>query len=121
MLLCLSTGYQRKSFPMTYIGCPLYTERKTRRLFTPVVNKLQDILDVWKGKLLSAGGKLTLSRHILQSVPIYYLTLIDPLKLTVRDINRVIANFFWHRTDGNIKCHFGRRKKGAWFKKNMPV
>lgn len=47
-------------------------------------------------------------RHVLQAVPIYYISLIEPPKLTLRDISRLIADFFQHvpHPDGYFKCYW---------------
>lgn len=47
----------------------------------------------WKSKLLMAGGIYTLIKYVLQSMPIYQLSAMNPPKGVVDYIHKVIAKF----------------------------
>lgn len=51
LALQLTISYQHKKFPITYLGCPLYLGRKTRRLFDSMIKRLHDRLAGWRGSL----------------------------------------------------------------------
>nr|XP_027103174.1 uncharacterized protein LOC113724473 [Coffea arabica] len=43
----------------------------------PLVDKLQRRLASWKGKLLNAGGRMILIKHVLAAIPLYTLSVLD--------------------------------------------
>ncbi|GJX30972.1 RNA-directed DNA polymerase, eukaryota, reverse transcriptase zinc-binding domain protein [Tanacetum coccineum] len=58
---------------------------------TPVRNRLT----AWKAKSLSIGGRLTLLKSVLGSIPIYFLSLFKaPLKV-IKYIESLCSRFFW--------------------------
>lgn len=91
---------------MDYLGCPLYSGRTTKLLFYPLLNKIQEKLSGWKEKLLSLGAKIVLIKHVLQAMPLYLLALIQPPKIIINVINKVISNFFWQDNFGQHKAHW---------------
>lgn len=52
--------FQKTILPLDYLGCPLHKGRTTNTLFLSLINKLQNKLGGWKGKVLSMGEKLIL-------------------------------------------------------------
>ncbi|XP_070020448.1 uncharacterized protein [Nicotiana sylvestris] len=48
-----------------------------------------------EGKLLSVGGRATLIKHILQSQPIYLLSVVEPPKPVFKQLETYMARFFW--------------------------
>lgn len=87
------TGFRKRSFPIIYLECPLYIERRLGRLFSPVLQSMQQKLEGWTGKLLSTGAKITLIKHVLQDIPIHYLSLIQPPASTIQDFHSRIYYF----------------------------
>lgn len=57
----------------------------------------------WKGKLISAGAKLTIIQLVL---PLYWMAIIDLSLSIVNVVAKIITNFFWHDGAGNRKCHW---------------
>ncbi|XP_019255054.1 PREDICTED: uncharacterized protein LOC109233627 [Nicotiana attenuata] len=102
------TGFTRKDSvkdsPITYLGCPLYTGRKRIVHFNGLISKVVSRIRGWHGKLLSYGGRVTLIRHVPQSLPIHLLSTVSPPKTVLRQIEKLAANFFWGmtRTGTNI-------------------
>ena len=83
------TGYMRKTLPIKYLGCVLYSGRKKIDYFTSVLQKFEKKLVGWKSKLLSPGGRIILIMHILQSLPIYMLVATDPPKAILNRIDSI--------------------------------
>uniref|UniRef100_A0A8C0UC45 Reverse transcriptase domain-containing protein n=1 Tax=Cyanistes caeruleus TaxID=156563 RepID=A0A8C0UC45_CYACU len=75
------TGFTRKDSPITYLGCPLYTGRKRIRHFSCIITKVVSRIRGWHGRMLSYGGRLTLIKHVLQSLPIHLLSAVTPPKI----------------------------------------
>lgn len=53
-----------------YLGLPLRGNRKSRALWDPVVERVQQRLAGWKGQYLSKGGKLMLIKSVLSNLPV---------------------------------------------------
>ena len=64
---------QVKCFHCTYLGLPLSIRKLKGVEVQPLVDKIEDRLPSWKGKLLDKAGRLTLVLSVLTSVPIWAL------------------------------------------------
>ena len=62
------------SLPMKYLGMPLGTPYKTS-LWNLILERMEKKLSGWKCLFLSKGGRLTLLKSTLSSLPTYYLSL----------------------------------------------
>lgn len=79
--------------------------RKQKEYFEGLMKKVTASVHSWKSKLLSFGGKYILVKHVLQSLPIYQLSVMNPPKGVIDFIQTVIAKFFWsssEETKGNL-------------------
>ena len=63
------------SLPMKYLGMPLGTPYKTASVWNPILERMEKKLSGWKRLYLSKGGRLTLLKSTLSSLPTYYLSL----------------------------------------------
>ena len=61
--------------PMIYLGVPLGTLYKTTSIWNPILERMEKMLLGWKRLYLSKGGRLTLLKSTLSSLPTYYLFL----------------------------------------------
>ncbi|KAG5595335.1 hypothetical protein H5410_036567 [Solanum commersonii] len=52
-------------------------------------------LHLWKGKLLSFGGKKVLISHVMQSIHVYLLSALSPPKCVIDDIQKTFVEFLW--------------------------
>ena len=54
--------------------------------------------------MLSFGGKAVLIKHVLQSMPIYLLSVMAPPKCIIYDIHKIFAKFLWNfKEEGRAK------------------
>ncbi|XP_060195138.1 uncharacterized protein LOC132624361 [Lycium barbarum] len=95
------TRIPRKDFPFTYLGVPIYYGRRMIAHYKEITDKIFNRLNSWTGKLLSIGGKVTLIKHVLQSMPIHLLSACDPPKGVLAQIHKMFAKFFWSNSVGN--------------------
>ncbi|XP_015168633.1 uncharacterized protein [Solanum tuberosum] len=100
------TGFSQKSSPITYLGCPLYIGRQRIIYYSELVAKVVKKISDWQSRILSFGGKATLIKHVLQSIPIHTMAAISPPKTTIRYIKRVTADFFWGWDNEKRKYHW---------------
>nr|XP_016436823.1 PREDICTED: uncharacterized protein LOC107762942 [Nicotiana tabacum] len=101
-----ATGYMDKSFPFTYLGCPIYFGRKTSNLFDGMLSKVVKKLNGWQANMMSSGGRMILIKHVLQSLPTYILSAMNPPKGITKLMEKHFANFFWGTNEGKNKYHW---------------
>ena len=66
-------------------GMPLGTLYKTTSIWNPILERMEKKLSGWKRLFLSNGGRLTLLKSTLSSLPAYYLSLfIVPKVVAIR-------------------------------------
>ena len=63
------------ALPMTYLGMPLGASHKSPSIWNPILEKVDRKLAGWKKLYLSKGGRLTLLKSTLSSLPTYFLSL----------------------------------------------
>ena len=90
----METCFRMKKSPIIYLGYPLYISGQRIIYYSDVVEKVIKRNSGWQTKILNFGGKVTLVKHVLQSIPIHTLAAISPPKTTLNYIKRVIADFF---------------------------
>ena len=101
-------GCRIGSLPMTYLGMPLGTSHKSPSIWNPILEKFHGKLARWKKLYLSKGGRLTLLKSTISSIPTYYLSLFTIPSHVVIRLRRFrgtscggIPSFIWW--DG-IRC-----------------
>nr|KAJ0201576.1 hypothetical protein LSAT_V11C600315980 [Lactuca sativa] len=62
------------SFPFSYLGLPIGDNMKLTRNWNPIVKKFNAKLSLWKARSLSFGGRLTIVKSNLSSLPLYYFS-----------------------------------------------
>lgn len=91
-----TTGLGRGSFPLTYLGVPIFYGRTKSVYFEYLVDKIRRALDGWRAKILSFGGRITLIKSMLQSFPVYTLTSTLVPKNILRRMESLMAQFLWN-------------------------
>ena len=81
--------------PSTYLGLPLGASYKSKVVWDPVVERFHKRLAGWKAKLLSRGGRLTLLKSTLWSLPIYLMSLFTILASTAHQLEKIMRDFLW--------------------------
>lgn len=94
----------RKALPIKYLGLPLSIKRPKRIAYLPLILASQKRLTAWKGRLLSMGGRTTLIKSVLQSLPLYFMQALLLPKWVVEELNRLMRAFLWKGSD---KCYGG--------------
>lgn len=68
-------GCMPTTLHFTYLGVPVGANIKLKKHWKLVVEKFQLRLNTWKSKKLSLGGRLTLTKVVLGSLPTLYSSL----------------------------------------------
>ena len=89
--LCCKVG----TMPMRYLGIPLGAHYKDASIWNPIIEKMEKRLFGWKRLYLSKGGRLTLLKSTLSSLPTYFLSLFTIPQAVAARIERIQRNFIW--------------------------
>ncbi|XP_059306203.1 uncharacterized protein LOC132057591 [Lycium ferocissimum] len=100
------TGMNKGSFPFTYLGCPIFYGRRKSVYFEELIKKVKKRVMSWKNRFLSFGGRYILISHVLQTMPVYLLPVMNPLKGVIKQLHRIFAKFFWSNTLGVKSRHW---------------
>ena len=77
------------SLPMKYLGMPLGTPYKIASVWNPILERMEKKLSGWKRLYLSKGGRHTLLKSTLSSLPTYYLSLFVISVVVVDRLERI--------------------------------
>ena len=119
--LALELGCKVAALPSCYLGLSLGPPFKSEVVWDGVEERLRKRLAMWKRQYISKGGRLTLIRSTLFSMPIYFVSLFYlPKKVRLR-LEKIQRDFLWdggafvkrpHLVKWNLVC----LKKKRWFR-----
>ncbi|GAV67189.1 hypothetical protein CFOL_v3_10698 [Cephalotus follicularis] len=104
-LISAWSNFEGQSLPIKYLGIPLFKGRARALYFEDLVERISSRIQNWKCKLLSFGGKLTLIKSVLSSMPIHVFSLLKVPKMVSNRIQKLFANFLWN-SQGNSRLHW---------------
>ena len=81
--------------PFSYLGFPLGANFNTCAAWKPILRNIENRLASWKVKLLSRAGRLTLIKCVLNSLPVYFMSLFRMPKKIAAQIVKMQRRFFW--------------------------
>ena len=88
-------GCRESALPLKYLGLPLGASFKDKSIWNPILEKMERRLASWKRLYLPKGGKVTLIKSTLSSLPTYFLSLFPiPTKVAKR-IEKLQRDFLW--------------------------
>ena len=97
--IAVQAGCRPGILPFSYLGLPIGANMSRIRNWDPVIQKFYSRLSNWKAKCLSIGGRLTLIKAVLGSLPAYYMSMFSAPKSVIKKLESVRSNFFW---GGNV-------------------
>ena len=75
--LAETLGCRVGALPMTYLGMPLGASNKSPSIWNPILEKIEWKFAGWKKLYLSKGGRQTLLKSTLSSLPTFFFFLIS--------------------------------------------
>ena len=93
------------SLPLTYLGMPLGASYKAVSVWDPILEKMERRLAGWKKLYLSKGGRLTLLKSTLSSLPTYFLSLFTIPVSVAHRIEKLQRYFLWGGMGEEFKHH----------------
>ncbi|KAJ4799769.1 RNA-directed DNA polymerase (reverse transcriptase)-related family protein [Rhynchospora pubera] len=63
-----------------------------------LLEKIKAKLSGWKSNMLSHAGRLVMIKSVLMTMPVYYMSIEILPKGIIKEINSLMAKFFWEKT-----------------------
>ena len=83
------------SFPLKYLGIPMTHRRLRNSEWQCVIDRFEKRLAMWKGKLLSSGGRLVLINSVLSSLPIFMMSFFEVPIGVLKKLDAIRSRFYW--------------------------
>ncbi|XP_021992095.1 uncharacterized protein LOC110888906 [Helianthus annuus] len=99
-------GCKQDSLLFKYLGLKVGANMNRVVNWRPVYDIFESRLALWKSALLSFGGRITLIRSVLVSLPIYYFSLYKAPVKVVKDLECLIKKFLWGGSSEVNKTHW---------------
>ncbi|KAL9995937.1 putative RNA-directed DNA polymerase [Helianthus debilis subsp. tardiflorus] len=104
------------SFPFKHLGLVVGANMNLIRNWKPVIDVFKNRLSLWKAKHLSYGGRITLLKSVLNSLPTYFFSLYKAPVKVLEILERLRRVFFWGGSD--VDSHMSWM---AWEKVIAPI
>ena len=93
--LASELGCKIGSLPTSYLGLPLGAKHNALGVWDSIEERYRKKLAAWKTQYISKGGRITLIRNTLSSLPIYYLSLFRMPQKVCDRLERIQRQFLW--------------------------
>ncbi|RVX19375.1 putative ribonuclease H protein [Vitis vinifera] len=112
--LALELGCKVGGIPSSYLGMPLGAAFNSLAVWDGVEERFRRRLAMWKRQYISKGGRLTLIRSTMSSMPIYLMSLFHlPRKVRLR-LEKIQRDFLWGGGTLAHKPHLVRWNLWNW-------
>lgn len=81
--------------PFTYLGLTVGANMGLVKNWKPVIDKIDAKLSKWKASNLSLGGRMTLCKAVLGSLPLYFLSLFKAPTSVIEELEALRRKFIW--------------------------
>ncbi|XP_027166037.1 uncharacterized protein LOC113766004 [Coffea eugenioides] len=112
--VCQALGNIQKANQGKYLGLPMVVTGSKQQLFGYIRDNIQQRLKKWKNKLLSAAGKEVMLKSVVMAMPTYTMSCFKIPKQICKEVNAVMANYWWGEANGRNKMHWR-----AWDKMSL--
>uniref|UniRef100_A0A2N9EU94 Reverse transcriptase zinc-binding domain-containing protein n=1 Tax=Fagus sylvatica TaxID=28930 RepID=A0A2N9EU94_FAGSY len=90
---------------MKYLGLPLGATFKAKSIWNLIIERMEKRLAGWKRLYISKGGKVTLIKSTLSSLPTYFLSFFPIPTGVAHRLERIQRQFLWNGMGEEIKFH----------------
>ena len=94
-VLEIELGYRIGSLSSTYLGLPLGAGHKAMTVWDSVEEQMRKRLALWKRSYISKGGRITLIKSSLASLPLYQMSLVRMPVSVVKRLEKLQRSFLW--------------------------
>ncbi|RVW93100.1 putative ribonuclease H protein [Vitis vinifera] len=126
--MAVELGCKVGQLPSAYLGLPLGAPNKASSVWDGVEERVRWKLALWKRQYISKGGRITLIKSTLASMPLYQLSLFRMPKIVARRLEKLKRDFLWGGGNMERKAHLvnwemvwvGKEKGGFGLRKLVP-
>ena len=93
--MAVELGCKVGALPSVYLGLPLGAHHKAISMWDGVEERMRRRLALWKRQYISKGGRITLIKSTLASIPIYQLSLFRMPKSVAKRLEKLQRDFLW--------------------------
>nr|XP_043633384.1 uncharacterized protein LOC122604565 [Erigeron canadensis] len=90
----------------TYLGVPIRANMNKVKSWDDVIHTVENRLSKWKELSLSIGGRVILIKSVLNSLPMYFLSLFKAPKQVIAKLDAIRKRFLWGSMDEKRKIHW---------------
>ncbi|XP_076919662.1 uncharacterized protein LOC143580555 [Bidens hawaiensis] len=99
----------------SHLGIPVGANMNKINNWNGIMDIFEKRLANWRAHSLSISGRVVLIKAVLESLPVYYLSLLKVLSKVVESFERIMKSFLWGGTSESRKTHWV-----AWERVTMP-
>ena len=103
--MAMELGCRVGSLPSSYLGLPLGAPNKALSVWDGMKERVKRRLTLWKRQYISKGGRITLIKSTMTSMPIYQMPLFRMPKVVARKLEKLQRVFLWGRGNLEKKTH----------------
>ncbi|VFQ90741.1 unnamed protein product [Cuscuta campestris] len=104
-------GMNKGSLPFKYLGIQIHHGINRKPYCNDILNLFDTKLKGWYHKLLSQSGRLTLIKHVLNTMPLHMLGCSKLPKSIIKCLHSKMNNFLWGHDKDNKKYHLSSWEK----------
>ncbi|WJX27814.1 hypothetical protein P8452_16597 [Trifolium repens] len=104
--ICNMMGVKAVEAQSRYLGFPIPFGRSKKVIFSFVMDRIWKKVKGWKERCLSKAGKETLIKAVAQAIPNYILSCYKMPIGCCKEINAMLAKFWWESNDEKKKIHW---------------
>ena len=101
--MAIEIGCRVGQLPAVYLGLPLGAPNKVISVRDGVEEKVRRRLALWKHQYISKGGRITLIKSTMASMPLYQMSLFRMPKSVARRLEKLQRDFLWGGGNGEKK------------------
>ena len=103
--MAVELGCRVGQLPAVYLGLPLGAPNKASSLWDGVEERVRRRLALWKHQYISKGGRITLIKTMMASMPLYQMFLFRMPKIVARRLEKLQIDFLWGGSNLEKKAH----------------
>lgn len=103
--LTQQSGFKETAHLGRYLGVPLIGRAPRQADFRGLIEKVRNKLSGWKADHLSFTGRVTLSKAVIQAIPVYTMMTMPIPKSCLNEIQRLQRRFVWGDNNQSRKWH----------------